>query len=279
MGRRTRTRWSTGWSSSASTSCSSSAGDGSMRGAAGIAAVLREREIAIGVVGIPKTIDNDIPFIGQSFGFVTAFSVAARSINAAMVEAQVGHRRRRPGEADGTALRVHRLLRRAGQPRGRLRPHPGGARSRSRGSTVCWPACVDGSRDRGSAVVVVAEGAGQDVLAAAGSASAGTDASGNTGSVDIGAVPQGRASATHFASRGSAADAEVRRPRVRDPLRPGRAARRRLLRQARPGRRARGHGRADGHGGGTTPQPLHPRARSRWWSPSATRSLPTVTCG
>ena len=40
------------------------------------------------MIGIPKTIDNDIPFIGQSFGFVTAFSAAAKSINAAMVEAR-----------------------------------------------------------------------------------------------------------------------------------------------------------------------------------------------
>ena len=32
----------------------------------------------IAVVGIPKTIDNDISFIDQSFGFQTAFSVAGR---------------------------------------------------------------------------------------------------------------------------------------------------------------------------------------------------------
>ena len=40
------------------------------------------------MIGIPKTIDNDIPFIGQSFGFQTAFTVAAQSIAAAQVEAQ-----------------------------------------------------------------------------------------------------------------------------------------------------------------------------------------------
>jgi 6-phosphofructokinase 1 len=37
-----------------------------------------------------NTIDNDIPFIGQSFGFVTAFNAAARTINAAMIEARAG---------------------------------------------------------------------------------------------------------------------------------------------------------------------------------------------
>ena len=102
-------------------------GDGSMRGAAGIAATLRERNLPIGVIGIPKTIDNDIPFIGQSFGFVTAFSAAAKAINAAMTEARAGDRRRRTGPADGPALRLHRLLRRAGQPGGGLRADPRGA--------------------------------------------------------------------------------------------------------------------------------------------------------
>ena len=63
-------------------------GDGSMRGAARIADALLRRGETIGVIGIPKTIDNDIPFIGQSFGFVTSFTEAAKSINAAMVEAQ-----------------------------------------------------------------------------------------------------------------------------------------------------------------------------------------------
>ena len=40
------------------------------------------------VIGIPKTIDNDIPFIGQSFGFQTSYSAAGKSIQAARVEAR-----------------------------------------------------------------------------------------------------------------------------------------------------------------------------------------------
>ena len=63
-------------------------GDGSIRGASRIAAVARTRDLPIAVIGIPKTIDNDIPYIGQSFGFQTAFTVAAQSIAAAQVEAQ-----------------------------------------------------------------------------------------------------------------------------------------------------------------------------------------------
>ena len=69
----------------------------------------------IAVVGIPKTIDNDIMFIDQSFGFQTAFSVATESIRAAHVEAQASPNGVGPGQADGPALGVHRLLRVAGQ--------------------------------------------------------------------------------------------------------------------------------------------------------------------
>ena len=55
-------------------------GDGTLRGAIRIAAEIAERGQKIAVVGVPKTIDNDIMYIDQSFGFQTAFSVAAESI-------------------------------------------------------------------------------------------------------------------------------------------------------------------------------------------------------
>ena len=63
-------------------------GDGSMRGAMQIVRVISERGLRIAVVGIPKTIDNDIPLIDQSFGFQTAFSLASDAIRAARVEAK-----------------------------------------------------------------------------------------------------------------------------------------------------------------------------------------------
>ena len=63
-------------------------GDGSMRGALRIAEVVAARDRRIAVVGVPKTIDNDIPYIDQSFGFQTAFGKATESIRAAHVEAQ-----------------------------------------------------------------------------------------------------------------------------------------------------------------------------------------------
>ena len=86
--------------------------------------MLRERRLPIGVIGIPKTIDNDIPFIGQSFGFVTAFSAAAKTISAAMIEARAGVGGIGLVRLMGRHWRFHRLLRRAGQPCGRLRTGP-----------------------------------------------------------------------------------------------------------------------------------------------------------
>ena len=58
-------------------------GDGSMRGAMKIARTIAERGLKLAVVGVPKTIDNDIPFIDQSFGFQTAFAYASDAIRAA----------------------------------------------------------------------------------------------------------------------------------------------------------------------------------------------------
>lgn len=40
------------------------------------------------MVGVPKTVDNDIPFIDRSFGFQTACEEAVQFINAANVEAE-----------------------------------------------------------------------------------------------------------------------------------------------------------------------------------------------
>ncbi len=63
-------------------------GDGTQAGAHAMAQEVERRGLKIAVVGIPKTIDNDISFIDQSFGFQTAFSVAADSIHSAHAEAK-----------------------------------------------------------------------------------------------------------------------------------------------------------------------------------------------
>ncbi|CAL0324249.1 unnamed protein product [Lupinus luteus] len=62
-------------------------GDGTQRGASAIFEEVRRRGLKVAVVGIPKTIDNDIPVIDKSFGFDTAVEEAQRAINAAHVEA------------------------------------------------------------------------------------------------------------------------------------------------------------------------------------------------
>lgn len=63
-------------------------GDGTLRGANQISKVARERGLKLAVVGVPKTIDNDISYIQKSFGFETAFSEAVKAIASAHVEAK-----------------------------------------------------------------------------------------------------------------------------------------------------------------------------------------------
>ena len=63
-------------------------GDGTLRGASEIAAEVLRRGLKISVIGIPKTIDNDLMFIGRSFGFETAVSEASEVIRNAHVEAK-----------------------------------------------------------------------------------------------------------------------------------------------------------------------------------------------
>ncbi len=62
-------------------------GDGTLRGALEIQREIRKRGLPIAVIGIPKTIDNDIAFVERTFGLETAFSVAADSIRSAHTEA------------------------------------------------------------------------------------------------------------------------------------------------------------------------------------------------
>lgn len=66
-------------------------GDGTQRGAAVIYEEIRKRGLKVAVVGIPKTIDNDIAVIDRSFGFDTAVEEAQRAINAAHTEAESTH--------------------------------------------------------------------------------------------------------------------------------------------------------------------------------------------
>ena len=62
-------------------------GDGTHRGIMVLSNEFRRRNVAVAIVGVPKTIDNDIPIIDKSFGFETAVEEAQRAIRSADVEA------------------------------------------------------------------------------------------------------------------------------------------------------------------------------------------------
>ncbi len=63
-------------------------GDGTLKGAFKIQEEIEKRNLKISVIGIPKTIDNDISFIDKSFGFETAFTIADEIIRNAHNEAK-----------------------------------------------------------------------------------------------------------------------------------------------------------------------------------------------
>lgn len=63
-------------------------GDGTQKGAHALAQEILRRGLKIGVVGIPKTIDNDIRYCHRSFGYLTAVGEAEKVINCAHVEAR-----------------------------------------------------------------------------------------------------------------------------------------------------------------------------------------------
>src|ERR1700756_2680417 len=154
-------------------------GDGTLRGAHSIVEEIRRRELKIAVVGVPKTIDNDISFIHMSFGFDTAVEAARQATRAAYVEASC-HR---------SGIGLVKLM---GRDSGFIASFATLADSHV---GICLVPeirfSIDGvvraARQRidrdGYVVIVVAEGAGQDLLAA----DAEWDASGNRRHGDIGA--------------------------------------------------------------------------------------------
>ena len=62
-------------------------GDGTLRGAHAIWEEVEKRGARISILGIPKTIDNDIPFVYKTFGFDTAVEVVRQAVDGAHVEA------------------------------------------------------------------------------------------------------------------------------------------------------------------------------------------------
>jgi len=172
-------------------------GDGTLRGAMQIAAAATDRGARIAVVGIPKTIDNDIPYIDQSFGFQTAFGEATKSIRSAHVEAK----------ASPNGVGLVKLM---GRHSGFIACYASLAEPDANYVLIPEVPCVldgprgllehllDRVRTRGHAVIVAAEGAGQDLMAGV---EPGVDASGNRKLNDIGLLLRSRIT-EHFAAAG-----------------------------------------------------------------------------
>ncbi len=153
-------------------------GDGTLRGAHEIAEEIRRRGRTISVIGIPKTIDNDISFVQSSFGFETAVAEARRANYAAHSEAT--------GARNGVGL-----VKLMGRESGFIAAHA--ALSDTQVNFCLVPevkftlegflkALQERLERRAHAVIVVGEGAGQDLM----QASLGRDASGNVRLGDIG---------------------------------------------------------------------------------------------
>jgi 6-phosphofructokinase 1 len=153
-------------------------GDGTLRGAHSIVEEIRRRGLEIAVVGVPKTIDNDISYIDMSFGFDTAVEAARQATRAGFVEASC-HRSgiglvKLMGRDSGFIASFATLA----DTQVGLCLIPEIAFSIDGVVKAAWQRI---QRD-GYAVIVVAEGAGQNLLGEA----AEFDASGNRRQGDIG---------------------------------------------------------------------------------------------
>ena len=157
-------------------------GDGTQRGAFALYEAARRRGHALAVVGVPKTIDNDVKYVTRTFGYLTALEESRRVIDAAHTEAR--------SVRNGIAL-VKLMGRHAGfiaagatvasqDVNFTLIPE---VPFRLDGPSGFLAALEQRIRERGHAVVVVAEGAGQDLIP---EASRARDASGNVKLQDIG---------------------------------------------------------------------------------------------
>jgi 6-phosphofructokinase 1 len=160
-------------------------GDGTQRGANELYQEACRRGHALSVVGVPKTIDNDVGFVSRTFGFFSAVEEAVKVLNCAHTEA-----RSVPGGIG--------LVKLMGRHAGFI---TAGATVASQDVNfalipevpfdleVFLAALKRRMREKSHAVIAVAEGAGQELF---GAASRERDASGNAKLNDIGPFLQKR---------------------------------------------------------------------------------------
>jgi 6-phosphofructokinase 1 len=168
-------------------------GDGTQRGGNALYQEALRRGHNLAVVGIPKTIDNDVRYVSRTFGFGTAVDEAVRVIDSAHTEAR---------SVDNGVSVVKLMGRHAGFI-------AAAATVASQDVNFClvpeqsfalgsFLAALERRLEKKEhAVIVVAEGAGQDLLGK----SAEKDASGNAKLQDIGHFMRD-AIGGHFKSRG-----------------------------------------------------------------------------
>lgn len=156
-------------------------GDGTLRGARDLAREICRRGLKISIVGIPKTIDNDISYLQKSFGFETAVARASEVVAAAHTEAH-------------SAINGIGLVKLMGRESGFIAAYTAIAVHEANfvlipevpfemeGPYGFLQALKKRMERRHHAVVIVAEGAGQNLLEATND----TDASGNKKLPDVG---------------------------------------------------------------------------------------------
>jgi 6-phosphofructokinase 1 len=174
-------------------------GDGTLRGAQEIVDEIARRKAPISVVCIPKTIDNDLNIIDRTFGFETCVQSATEIIKSAHVEAN--------GIPHGLGL-----VKVMGRDSGFIAAYASLASSVTNFCIIPEiPLTLEGpeglfsalerryfKRRKDHAVLVVAEGAGQELFEEA----AGKDASGNVLKHDIGIFLANKIS-QHFKDNGN----------------------------------------------------------------------------
>lgn len=172
-------------------------GDGSQRGASALHREASSRGARLAVVGVPKTIDNDILFMDRSFGYETAFAAAFHAVKSAHTEAR-GTRNglglvKLMGRDSGFIACSAALA--TGEANFVLIPEVPFTLEGEHG----LPALVEARiRSRGHAVIIAAEGAGQELIHGKPRT---RDASGNTLHADVGMFLKEQLT-THFQSRG-----------------------------------------------------------------------------
>lgn len=168
-------------------------GDGTLRGGQALSEEIRKRGLKIAVVGVPKTIDNDISYVERSFGFETAVTEAGGAILSAHTEAK--------GARNGVGL-----VKLMGRESGFIAAYASVAYNDVNYCLIPEvPFRLEGLlhiieerlQRKGHAVILVGEGAGQDLMQKAEE----KDASGNIRFSDIGMFLRDKIN-SHFKSLG-----------------------------------------------------------------------------